>query len=305
METYEFTIDAASTDIGTRLDKYLTEQIPDQSRSYIQKLLDDNFITVNGKSAKSNYKLRASDTITVEIPEAEELDIEPENIPLDIVYEDDDIIVINKPKGMVVHPAPGHTSGTLVNALMYHCKDSLSSINVVLRPGIVHRIDMDTTGLLVACKSDQAHRVLSDKFKVHDIHRVYTAIVYNQFATDEGTINKPIARHKTDRKKMAIDSNGRHAVTHYRVIERLKQNFSLVECELETGRTHQIRVHMASINHPLLGDEVYGPKQKPFATQGQVLHAGVLGFDHPITGEYMEWHADLPDYFQGILKRLR
>ena len=305
METYEFTIDAASTDIGTRLDKYLTEQIPDQSRSYIQKLLDDNFITVNGKSAKSNYKLRASDTITVEIPEAEELDIEPENIPLDIVYEDDDIIVINKPKGMVVHPAPGHTSGTLVNALMYHCKDSLSSINGVLRPGIVHRIDMDTTGLLVACKSDQAHRVLSDKFKVHDIHRVYTVIVYNQFATDEGTINKPIARHKTDRKKMAIDSNGRHAVTHYRVIERLKQNFSLVECELETGRTHQIRVHMASINHPLLGDEVYGPKQKPFATQGQVLHAGVLGFDHPITGEYMEWHADLPDYFQGILKRLR
>lgn len=305
METYEFTIDAASTDIGTRLDKYLTEQIPDQSRSYIQKLLDDNFITVNGKSAKSNYKLRAGDTITVEIPEAEELDIKPENIPLDIVYEDDDIIVINKPKGMVVHPAPGHTSGTLVNALMYHCKDSLSSINGVLRPGIVHRIDMDTTGLLVACKSDQAHRVLSDKFKVHDIHRVYTAIVYNQFATDEGTINKPIARHKTDRKKMAIDSNGRHAVTHYRVIERLKQNFSLVECELETGRTHQIRVHMASINHPLLGDEVYGPKQKPFATQGQVLHAGVLGFDHPITGEYMEWHADLPDYFQGILKRLR
>lgn len=305
METYEFTIDAASTDIGTRLDKYLTEQIPDQSRSYIQKLLDDNFITLNGKSAKSNYKLRASDTITVEIPEAEELDIEPENIPLDIVYEDDDIIVINKPKGMVVHPAPGHTSGTLVNALMYHCKDSLSSINGVLRPGIVHRIDMDTTGLLVACKSDQAHRVLSDKFKVHDIHRIYTAIVYNQFATDEGTINKPIARHKTDRKKMAIDSNGRHAVTHYRVIERLKQNFSLVECELETGRTHQIRVHMASINHPLLGDEVYGPKQKPFATQGQVLHAGVLGFDHPITGEYMEWHADLPDYFQGILKRLR
>lgn len=305
METYEFTIDAASTDIGTRLDKYLTEQIPDQSRSYIQKLLDDNFITVNGKSAKSNYKLRAGDTITVEIPEAEELDIEPENIPLDIVYEDDDIIVINKPKGMVVHPAPRHTSGTLVNALMYHCKDSLSSINGVLRPGIVHRIDMDTTGLLVACKSDQAHRVLSDKFKVHDIHRVYTAIVYNQFATDEGTINKPIARHKTDRKKMAIDLNGRHAVTHYRVIERLKQNFSLVECELETGRTHQIRVHMASINHPLLGDEVYGPKQKPFATQGQVLHAGVLGFDHPITGEYMEWHADLPDYFQGILKRLR
>ena len=305
METYEFTIDTASTDIGTRLDKYLTEQIPDQSRSYIQKLLDDNFITVNGKPAKSNYKLRTGDTIAVEIPEAEELDIEPEDIPLDIVYEDSDIIVVNKPKGMVVHPAPGHTSGTLVNALMYHCKDSLSSINGVLRPGIVHRIDMDTTGLLVACKSDQAHRVLSDKFKVHDIHRVYTAIVYNYFPTDTGTIDKPIARHKTDRKKMTIDPNGRHAVTHYRVIEQLKQNFSLVECELETGRTHQIRVHMASINHPLLGDEVYGPKQKPFSTQGQVLHAGVLGFEHPITGEYMEWHADLPDYFQNILNRLR
>lgn len=305
METYEFEIETASTEIGMRLDKYLTEQISDQSRSYIQKLLDDNFILVNGRSAKSNYKLRTGDTISVEIPEAEELDIEPEDIPLDIVYEDADIIVVNKPKGMVVHPAPGHTSGTLVNALMYHCKDSLSSINGVLRPGIVHRIDMDTTGLLVACKSDQAHRVLSDKFKVHDIHRIYTAIVYNQFAADEGTIDKPIARHKTDRKKMAIDSNGRHAVTHYRVIERLKQNFSLVECELETGRTHQIRVHMASINHPLLGDEVYGPKQKPFTTQGQVLHAGVLGFEHPITGEYMEWHAELPDYFQNILKKLR
>lgn len=298
-------IQVTETDAGQRIDKLLSQQLPELTRSAIQHLMQDGCVTIGEQPVKKNAKAAAGDVIAVEVPEPKEVSIEPENIPLDIVYEDEDIIVVNKPKGMVVHPAPGHTSGTLVNALMYHCKDSLSSINGVLRPGIVHRIDMDTTGLLVACKSDQAHRVLSDKFKVHDIHRVYTAIVYNQFATDEGTINKPIARHKTDRKKMAIDPNGRHAVTHYRVIERLKQNFSLVECELETGRTHQIRVHMASINHPLLGDEVYGPKQKPFATQGQVLHAGVLGFDHPITGEYMEWHADLPDYFQEILKRLR
>lgn len=305
MEEYEFQIDAASSAIKSRLDKYLTDNLPDCSRSYIQKLLEDNCIQVNQTPVKANYKLRANDHITVLIPEAEALSVEPENIPLDIVYEDDDILVVNKPKGMVVHPAPGHTSGTLVNALMYHCKDSLSSINGILRPGIVHRIDKDTTGLLVTCKSDLAHRILSDKFKIHDIHRVYTAIVYNYFPDETGTIDKPIARHKTDRKKMAIDPNGRHAVTHYRVIERLKQNFSLIECELETGRTHQIRVHMASINHPLLGDEVYGPANKPFKTQGQVLHAGVLGFEHPITGTYMEWHAELPDYFQAIRKKLQ
>ena len=290
---------------GLRVDVFLAGCLPELTRSAVQRLLAEGGVTCGGAPVRKNARTEAGAVYAVTLPEARPVETAAQDIPLDIVYEDDDIIVVNKPKGMVVHPAPGHTSGTLVNALMYHCKDSLSSINGVLRPGIVHRIDMDTTGLLVACKSDQAHRVLSDKFKVHDIHRVYTAIVYNQFATDEGTIDKPIARHKTDRKKMAIDPNGRHAVTHYRVIERLKQNFSLVECELETGRTHQIRVHMASINHPLLGDEVYGPKQKPFATQGQVLHAGVLGFDHPITGEYMEWHAELPDYFQGILKRLR
>ena len=297
---YEFTVGRSC-----RVKTFLKEH--DISKGLLAKIkFEGGHIWVNGEEQFATYPVHEGDVVAIEIPdEAPHETLKPIPFDLDIVYEDDDIIVINKPKGMVVHPAPGHTSGTLVNALMYHCKDSLSSINGVLRPGIVHRIDMDTTGLLVACKSDQAHRVLSDKFKVHDIHRVYTAIVYNQFATDEGTINKPIARHKTDRKKMAIDPNGRHAVTHYRVIERLKQNFSLVECELETGRTHQIRVHMASINHPLLGDEVYGPKQKPFSTQGQVLHAGVLGFDHPITGEYMEWHADLPDYFQGILKRLR
>ncbi|MGN0390209.1 MAG: RluA family pseudouridine synthase [Wujia sp.] len=306
MEEFEFIINETSIEsIGIRLDKYLTEKLPEYSRSYIQKLLEDGQILVNGRPSKSNYKLRNGDLITVTIPEAEPLDVEPEDIPLDIVYEDSDVIVINKPKGMVVHPAPGHIHGTMVNALLYHCKDSLSSINGIMRPGIVHRIDMDTTGLLVACKNDTAHRIMSDKFKIHDIHRVYTAIVYNHFQNESGTIDKPIARHKTERKKMAIDPNGRRAVTHYTVIENLKQNFSLINCELETGRTHQIRVHMASINHPLLGDSVYGPKQKPFQTQGQVLHAGVLGFVHPITNQYMEFHADLPDYFESILRKLR
>lgn len=306
MEEFEFVINETSIEsIGLRLDKYLTDKLPEYSRSYIQKLLEDGQILVNGRPSKSNYKLRNGDLITVTIPEAEPLDVEPEDIPLDIVYEDSDVIVINKPKGMVVHPAPGHIHGTMVNALLYHCKDSLSSINGIMRPGIVHRIDMDTTGLLVACKNDTAHRIMSDKFKIHDIHRVYTAIVYNHFQNESGTIDKPIARHKTERKKMAIDPNGRRAVTHYTVIENLKQNFSLINCELETGRTHQIRVHMASINHPLLGDSVYGPKQKPFQTQGQVLHAGILGFVHPITNQYMEFHADLPDYFESILRKLR
>ena len=291
--------------VGVRIDKCLSELLSDYSRAYIQKLLDDGNITVGKKAVKSNYKLRAGDNIEITIPEPEELEILPENIPLDIVYEDNDILIVNKPKGMVVHPAPGHSSGTLVNAIMYHCKDSLSTINGVLRPGIVHRIDMDTTGLLMVCKNDVAHRVMSDKFKIHDITRVYTAICYNHFADVEGTIDKPIARHKLDRKKMSIDPNGRRAVTHYKVIEELSNNFSLIECRLETGRTHQIRVHMASINHPLLGDEIYGPKNKPFKTEGQVLHAGVLGFEHPITGEYLEFKAELPEYFSKILDRLR
>ncbi len=291
--------------IGIRIDKCLSEACNGYSRAYIQKLIDDGNVLVNSKSVKSNYKLRPDDSIEITIPEPEILEIKPENIPLDIRYEDEHIIIINKPKGMVVHPAPGHSSETLVNALMYHCKDSLSTINGVMRPGIVHRIDMDTTGLILVCKNDTAHRVMSDKFKIHDINRVYTAICYNHFPEEEGTVNKPIARHKQDRKKMAIDSNGRHAVTHYKVIEELSKNFSLIECRLETGRTHQIRVHMSSINHPLLGDEVYGPKNKPFKTEGQVLHAGTLGFEHPITGEYMEFKAELPEYFNAILERLR
>lgn len=305
METYNYTVGAVSADIGTRLDKYLTEQIPDQSRSYIQKLLDDNFITVNGKSVKSNYKLRAGDAIAVEIPDAEELDIEPEDIPLDIVYEDDDIIVVNKPKGMVVHPAPGHTSGTLVNALMYHCRDNLSGINGVLRPGIVHRIDMNTTGVIVACKNDYAHNFIAQQLSVHSITRKYYAIVHNQFNNTEGVVDAPIGRNPSDRKKMAVDKkNGKRAVTHYRVLEQFGK-FSYIECQLETGRTHQIRVHMASIGHPLLGDDVYGSGKSPFNLCGQTLHAGVLGFIHPTTKEYVEYSADLPEYFQKVISRLR
>jgi len=307
MEDFILKIDESKNEyVGVRIDKVLSTELADYSRAYIQKLLDDGNITVSNKPVKANYKLKAGDYVSISIPEPEELEVLPENIPLDVVYEDSDIIIINKPKGMVVHPAPGHTTGTLVNALMYHCKDSLSSINGVLRPGIVHRIDMDTTGLLVACKNDLAHRVMSDKFKIHDITRVYTAICYNHFSEEHGTIDKPIARHKVDRKKMAIDlQNGRNAITHYQVVQELKNNFSLIECRLETGRTHQIRVHMASINHPLLGDEVYGPKSKPFKTEGQVLHAGVLGFNHPITGEYIEFKSDLPNYFTEILERLK
>lgn len=302
----EYQIDIGNENTGTRIDKYLSEALNHCSRSYIRKLLDNSNINVNDKAVKANYKLKSGDGIYICIPDPEEIEIKAENIPLDIVYEDDDIIVVNKPKGMVVHPAPGHFEGTLVNALMYHCKDTLSSINGVMRPGIVHRIDMDTTGLILACKNDKAHKIMSDKFKVHDITRVYTAIVYNHINEPEGTIDKPIARHKTDRKRMAIDNiNGKKAITHYKLLENLKNNFSLIECRLETGRTHQIRVHMSSINHPLLGDEVYGPKDKPFKTNGQVLHAGVLGFEHPISGTYMEFKSDLPDYFQNILSKLR
>jgi 23S rRNA pseudouridine1911/1915/1917 synthase len=254
---------------------------------------------------KANYRLRPDDRVDISIPEPDDLEIKPVDIPIDIVYEDSDIIIVDKPKGMVVHPAAGHYDDTLVNALMYHCGD-LSSINGVTRPGIVHRIDKDTSGLLLVCKNDNAHRIMSDKFKVHDITRAYTAICYNQFKQPEGTVDKPIFRSKTDRKKMAIDEiNGRRAVTHYKELEKLKNNFALIECKLETGRTHQIRVHMASINHPLLGDTVYGPSKPAFDTSGQVLHAGVLGFEHPVTGKYMEFKSELPEYFEKLLDRLR
>ena len=286
---------------GVRIDKVLSEEFPDISRSFIQKLIKDEKITVNGKTIKSNYKTVASDTINIEIPDAVEPDILPENIPLDIVYEDEDVIVINKPKGMVVHPAPGHYSGTMVNALMHHCKDNLSGINGVLRPGIVHRIDMDTTGIIVACKNDFSHRSLAEQLKEHSITRKYEAIVYNGFKEKAGTVDAPIARNPIDRKKMAIDRvNGKNAVTHYTVIKNLK-GYAHIECQLETGRTHQIRVHMASIKHPLLGDRLYGPAKCPYNLKGQTLHARTLGFIHPRTGKYVEFTSELPDYFNRLL----
>ena len=248
-----------------------------------------------------SLRLLASGASTV--PECKTPEIEPENIPLDIIYEDDDIIVVNKPKGMVVHPAAGHYSGTLVNALMYHCKDNLSGINGVSRPGIVHRIDMNTTGVLVTCKNDFAHSRIAAQLAVHDITRKYNAIVWNPFSVESGTVDAPLARSRKDRKKVAIDQSGRRAVTHYRVLKNFKQ-FAHVECQLETGRTHQIRVHMSSIGHPLLGDDVYGSGKSPYNITGQALHARVLGFVHPRTGKYMEFEAPLPDYFQKILNDL-
>ena len=239
------------------------------------------------------------------LPEPVSLDIEAENIPLDILYEDSDVLLVNKPKDMVVHPSAGHVTGTLVNALLYHCKDSLSSINGVMRPGIVHRIDKDTTGILIICKNDKAHNCIAEQLKVHSITRRYHALVWNNVTDDTGTVDAPIGRHPVDRKKMAINhKNGKHAVTHYKVLERFGQ-YTYIQCELETGRTHQIRVHMASIGHPLVGDPVYGPAKQPFKTDGQMLHAKVFGFIHPSTNDYMEFETDLPEYFQLILEKLR
>ena len=293
--------------VGERIDKFLSCRLEEVSRSYIQKLIKEGHVSVNGKPVKANYKLGAGDEISVEIPEAKEPDILPEDIPLDILYEDQDILVVNKPKGMVVHPAAGHYSGTLVNALMYHCKDSLSGINGVMRPGIVHRIDMDTTGSLLVCKNDEAHRILAEQLKEHTIRREYHAIVYGNIKEDTGTVDAPIGRHPTDRKKMSINhKNGKQAVTHYEVLERFG-NFTYIRCRLETGRTHQIRVHMASLHHTLLGDEVYGPSSRPPfpGLKGQVLHAKILGIYHPATGEYMEFDAPLPQYFVDLLQKLR
>lgn len=292
---------------GVRIDKYLSEQFPEQSRSYLQKLIKEEQVLVNQKPLKANYKLRIGDVISVSIPEPVELDIKAEPIPLDILFEDEDILIVNKPKDMVVHPSAGHTSGTLVNAILYHCKDNLSGINGVLRPGIVHRIDKDTTGVLVVCKNDMAHMKISEQLKVHSITRKYNAIVYHNVVEDEGTVDAPIGRHPIDRKKMAInEKNGKNAITHYRVLERFdSRKFTHIECQLETGRTHQIRVHMTSIQHPLLGDTVYGSAKQPFSLQGQCLHARVLGFIHPRTGQYMEFEAPLPEYFENLLNRFR
>ena len=289
---------------GKRIDQCLTASFSDCSRSFLQKLLKDGKVSINGKTQKASSKVAAGDAVLVLLPEPEELNVEPENIPLDILYEDDDLLVVNKPKGMVVHPAAGHSSGTLVNALMYHCKDSLSGINGVLRPGIVHRIDMDTTGSLIVCKTDMAHKVIAAQLKEHSIHRCYRAIVHGVIKEDSGVIDAPIGRNPTDRKKMAInEQNGKRAVTHFKVLKRFRQ-FTYIECELETGRTHQIRVHMASLQHPLLGDSVYGPAKSPYKLQGQTLHAMTIGFIHPSTGGYMEFSAPLPAYFEELLHKL-
>ena len=302
MENYLFEI---QEDQQMRLDKYLAEQFPEQTRSYLQKLIKDGEVTVNGKNVKTGYQLSKGDEVSVNIPEPKELDVEPQKMDLDIVYEDDDVILVNKPKGMVVHPAPGHTTDTLVNGLLYHCKDNLSGINGVARPGIVHRIDRDTTGILIVCKNDMSHNSIAAQLKEHSINRRYRALVHGNLKDDTGTVEGPIGRHPIDRKKMAInEKNGKPAVTHYTVLERFG-NYTLIECKLETGRTHQIRVHMTSIGHPLVGDEVYGPAKCPFKLQGQCLHAMILGFVHPRTGEYMEFSADLPDYFEDLLRKLR
>lgn len=289
-----------------RIDKYIFNHIDDISRSYIQQLIVQNNVTVNNQPCKSNYKCKIGDIIIIQAEDKRELDIIPEDIPLNIVYEDDSIIIVNKPKNMVVHPAAGHEHGTLVNALLFHCKDRLSTINGVIRPGIVHRIDRNTTGLLVICKNDHAHKDIAEQLKIHSITRKYHAICYGIFKNSEGTIDAPIGRHEHDRKKMAINyKNGRSAITHYKVLKVLNNQYSYIECTLETGRTHQIRVHMASIGHPILGDDIYGPKNpKIKGLEGQTLHAKVLGFIHPDTKEYMEFDSELPDYFKELLSKL-
>lgn len=290
---------------GKRMDQYLTQIFPEYSRSYLQKLLKDQHVLVKDRPVKASYRIVGEEQILLQIPRQQPLEVAAEKIPLDILYEDEDLIVINKPKGMVVHPAAGHYSGTLVNALMYHCRDQLSGINGVLRPGIVHRIDQNTTGSLVVCKNDFAHNQIAEQLKEHSITRKYLAVVHGVLKEDQGTIDAPIGRHPIDRKKMAVvQKNGKRAVTHYRVLERFS-NYTYIECQLETGRTHQIRVHMSSLHHPVLGDDFYGPAKCPFPElQGQTLHAGTLGFLHPRTGNYVEFCAPLPEYFEKLLEKL-
>lgn len=295
---------------GVRIDKFIAENEylnsaeQSMSRSYIQKLIKDDLVKINDISIKPSRIVEEGDIVSLSIPTPVIPEIVAKNIPLDIVYEDDDIIIINKPKNMVVHPAPGHYDDTLVNALMYHCGKDLSGINGVLRPGIVHRIDMNTTGLLVVCKNDFSHNHIATQLKEHSITRKYEAIVYNHFSTPSGTVDAPLGRCKNDRKKMCITPDGRNAVTHYTLINNLDRNMAHIECQLETGRTHQIRVHMTSIKHPLLGDDIYGNGKSTFNTCGQTLHARTIGFIHPRTNQYIEFTSELPDYFKMILDKL-
>ncbi len=300
-EKIYFTVSAE--DVGERLDKYLDMQLEEFSRSTLQKLCEDNRIFVNSKSASKNYKLRLNDEIEVNIPEPVELDLIPQDIPLEIVYEDSSLLVVNKPKDMVVHPAAGNPDGTLVNALLFHCKGRLSTINGVIRPGIVHRIDKDTSGLLVVAKNDRAHASLSAQIKEHSFDRYYHAMVYGNVKNEEGMVEAPIGRHPNDRKKMCVtDKNSREATTYYEVVDRYKE-FTHLRLKLKTGRTHQIRVHMAHIHHPVAGDVVYGPKKVLTSLKGQCLHAASIGFVHPETNEFMHFTADLPDYFKDFINK--
>lgn len=300
MEKLELII--GEKDNGIRADKILSVEIENLSRSFIQGLFDDGKVFVNGKKGKGKMKLKTGDKVEIDIPEPEELTVEPENIPVDIIYEDKDVIVVNKPKGMVVHPAPGNYNGTLVNALLYHCKD-LSGINGVIRPGIVHRIDKNTSGILVVAKNDFAHQELAAQFKEHSIKREYYAIVEGRMGKLEGTIDAPLGRHHRDRLKFAVVKEGKRAVTHYETLE-IYGGYSLVKCRLETGRTHQIRVHMAFIGHPLVGDEVYGLKKQKLVKDGQALHAKNLGFIHPTKKEYVEFNSTLPLYLKELIRKL-
>ena len=302
MEKLNFNIN--SEEEGQRIDKYLSTMIEGKSRSFVQGLIDEKKVKANNKVIKSNYKLKKGDFIEVEVPEPVELNVSAEEMNLDILYEDEDVLVVNKEKGIVVHPAPGNYTGTLVNGILHHCSD-LSGINGVIRPGIVHRIDKDTSGILVIAKNDEAHNDLAAQFKEHSIKREYYALVEGKFSKVGGTVDKPISRDKKERIKMAINSDGKRAVTHYEVLEQYDKGVSLVKCTLETGRTHQIRVHMASIGHPLVGDLVYGYKRQKFNIEGQALHAKTLGFIHPRTKEYMEFTSELPNYFKELLEKLR
>ena len=291
-------------DTGKRLDICLSEYSEGFSRSYAAKLIDEGRVTVDGKTVRRSYKLSGEEEIEVDLPDLQPICVPPENIPLDVVYEDEDVLVVNKPQGMVVHPAAGHSTGTLVNAVLFHCGSQLSGINGVLRPGIVHRIDRDTSGLLMIAKNDAAHQSLAAQLKEHSVTRRYTAIVQGCLAEDEGTVDRPIGRDRKNRLRMAVDRDGKRAVTHYRVLERFSR-YTLVECRLETGRTHQIRVHMASLGHPLLGDVLYGAAPVKWAADGQCLHARLLGFVHPRSGEYLEFESELPDHMRKIIEKLR